>query len=219
MKSTNALAKTALVVALFSALAAASGCNQAGAEKRLMSQSPKQARVLASVLTNTCTADHFAHFEKLNRAEPIEHLPEGLFLYSSADVNLESKSKPDTRLLARETPASTKINSQVLCVSRDSEPVDLDVSVKALTKIKIQNGQSAVTVRQFQAYINAKSHGMVALNPRLQAQPVHSLGEYIALNKARLFKLDDRTFAVLTERDQDDSRLQVLVTYELVQQN
>ena len=220
MKLSKTSLQLALGTLLFASLVSSMGCSSGSDVNGRLSQSNGQSRALASVQTNACSGDALAEIERLSSQEGLDaiRLPDGLYLYSSTDVLLESRAKAETRLLAREIPTARNIQSHVVCGTRE-EGSQLDLSLKALTKFSIKNGQNSVTVRQYQAYMNERGLGMVALNPRLQAQPVRSLSEYVQQTKARIYKIDERTYAVLTEREQEDGRLQVLVKYEFVNRN
>lgn len=196
------------------AVALAAGCtgDKNGQLRQVVVQQKAQA--------DACPAEA-SRADKAHRAAlDATQLPEGLYLYAGAEMRVEGRPGPTApSIVVAETPATPEFQSRVECVTRvDGET--LDASLNGLTKIELgKNGESSVTVRQFQAFIGESSHGLAALNPRLQQPgPVKTLGDFLssaaASGSVKFFREESGRFTMQVERETDEQRSRLTISYD-----
>lgn len=210
------------LIAIFAMTSFGCSGDQNGLSRTPASQAKAKLSGTQVSAVSNCT-EQVARFDSTQNLEPIEaaQLPQGFLLYSSAEVLIQSKSKPETHMVAREVRSGKGVKTGVSCANQlVGETISLDANIKGLTKIEILSSeQTRVTARQFQMYMNERARGMVSLNPRSQVRPMKTLADYLtyAGPKTRIFKAADGKYVLQVEREDGDARIELLVTYDHVE--
>lgn len=184
---------------------------------------PHQVVVQQKAQAAECGKAQLSRFDSTARGERVEptRLPQGLYLYAGAEMKVEGREgKQAPAIVVAETPANSEFQSHVECVSR-VEGEALNVSLNGLTKIELkESGESQVTVRQFQVFINESNHGIVALNPRLFSQSVDTFGDFLESaarsGTVKFFRKDATHFVMQVERESNGQRSRLNISYDYV---
>lgn len=192
---------------------------------------PRMVVVQQTSFAQACSEDGFQTNKVSAVHAEVSTLPEGLYLYSKADMQVEQGK---SRIVVSEIPMGGEIESRVACVTRGQNET-LETSLNGLTKIEVNSGdqfngqshdqsngqsnhQSKVTVRQFQAFVRSSTHGSVALNPRLHAKPVKTLNDFLSSNagQVKFYRIDSNTYLMQVTRESAGQRVQLRITYDYI---
>ena len=147
-------------------------------------------------------------------------LPQGLFLYSSAEITIEKASKSGfvPQIVIREIPAQSKGDRLRLltpCASPFESPFEF--SLNGFTKIESHGSQQIYTSRQFQIYGDRTQSSVTTLNPKIlpRAQTLKQL-----LNSGHpqnsFIRLADGTYVLHIYAEKGQLRAHLALHYDLV---